>query len=305
MQAVKIIWQVKDGKRGHENQSGGLIRALKKLHNADCVELPLDFYHASWPRAIFGKLPNTEQLPSPDLIIGCGSRTHSTLLSAGRTTGAPTILIMAPPRGLSGLFSLCIIPEHDSRSGKNIIVTKGAMNLIQANKAKERDCGLILIGGPSQHHDWDSAQLLEQIDAALAASPGIDWVATTSRRTPPQTTKSLTERAGDRLKLVPCEETDVDWLRKQLSRACYVWVTEDSVSMVYEALSSGAKVGLLPIPRKKQSSRVLKSVDQLKSEGTVLPFQANTCDLATFSAPPRLNEAERVAQIVAERLSWV
>lgn len=302
MRNQKVIWQIKDGKRGHENQSAGLIRALTTLHDVDCIELPLDSYRVTWLRAIFGKLPNAEQLPPPDLIIGCGSRTHATLLAAGRTSGAPTILIMAPARGLSGLFSLCITPEHDNRSGKNIIATKGAMNLIQANEAKNSGSGLMLLGGPSQHHHWDSAQLLQQIDAILAASPNTEWVATTSRRTPPETTQSLIKKNSERLKLVPCEETGADWLPAQLSSADRVWVTEDSVSMVYEALSSGAKVGLLPVPRKKETSRVLKGIDQLKSEKAVLPFHLENCDLGNFSAPPQLNEAERVAQIVAERL---
>lgn len=302
MRNKKVIWQIRDGKRGHENQSAGLIRALTKLHEVDCIELPLDSHHATWLRATFGTLSNTQHLPKPDLIIGCGSRTHSTLLSAGRTTGAPTILIMAPPRGLSGLFSLCITPEHDNRNGKNIITTKGAMNLIQASEAKNSGSGLMLIGGPSQHHNWDSTQLLQQIDAILAASPDTEWVATTSRRTPVETTNNLMEKSSARLKLVPVEETDSDWLPKQLSSVAQVWVTEDSVSMIYEALSSGAKVGLLSVPRKKQTSRVLKSIDQLKAEKAVLPFHPENCDLGSFPAPPQLNEAERVAQIVAERL---
>ena len=298
----KVVWQISDGKRGHENQSRGLIHALTRLLPLETTILDLETYRASWWQAWRRNFPHATTLPKPDLIIGTGSQTHSTLLAAGRATGAPTIVIMAPPRGLASCFSLCIIPEHDSRNGSNIVTTKGAMNLIQANEAKKSSCGLILVGGPSQHHEWDSAKLLEQIDALLAASPGTEWTATTSRRTPAETTASLIKENCEQFKLVPCEDTDADWLPVQLSSAACAWVTEDSVSMIYEALSSGAKVGLLPVPRKKQTSRVLKGVDQLKSEKAILPFNPNDCDLANFPARPKLNEAERVAKIVAERL---
>lgn len=300
----KVIWQIKDGKRGHENQSAGLIRALAKLHDTDCIELPVKSCHATWRQALLAKFPHAEEFPKPDVIIGCGSRTHSTLLAAGRATGAPTILIMAPPRGLAGFFSLCITPEHDERSGKNIIATKGAINLIQASGAQKGGDGLILIGGPSQHHDWDSAQLLEQINTLLLASPEIEWVATTSRRTPPETAQSLIEHTQGRLTLVPCEKTGADWLPVQLSQASCVWVTEDSVSMIYEALSSGAKVGVLPVPRKAKSSRVIRGIDRLLADGQAMPYAPGHCDLMRFSAPAPLSEAGRVAKIISARLSW-
>jgi len=302
MKQKSIIWQISDGKRGHENQSRGLIEAIARIQPAEVITLEIETCHASWSQALLGKFPPADSLSKPDLIIGTGSRTHSTILAAGRASGASTIVIMAPPRGLAWCFSLCIIPEHDSRTGSNIVTTKGAMNLIQANEAKKSSRGLILVGGPSQHHEWNSAKLLEQIDALLAASPGTEWTATTSRRTPAETSASLIKKNCEQFKLVPCEDTDADWLPAQLSSAACAWVTEDSVSMIYEALSSGAKVGLLPVPRKKQTSRVLKGVDQLKSEKAILPFDPNDCDLANFSARPKLNEAERVAKIVAERL---
>jgi mitochondrial fission protein ELM1 len=304
MENEKVIWQIKDGKRGHENQSAGLIRALAKLHPIKPVELPIETYHASWMRAMIGKLPHFENLPVPDLIVGCGSRTHSTLLCAGRTTGAPTLLLMAPPRGLSGLFKFCITPEHDQRRGRNIIATKGAINLVESSEAKEGATGLILLGGPSQHHDWNTLRIQEQIAAILEADAAIQWIATSSRRTPFDTLQSIHKVKHPQFKLIPFEDTDANWLPDQLGKASQVWVTEDSVSMIYEALSSGAKVGVLPVPRKPKPSRVVQGVDQLISEEGVLPFTNDDCKLSKFAAPPPLNEAERVAKIVANRLSW-
>ena len=71
--------------------------------------------------------------------------------------------------------------------------------------------------------------------------------------------------------------------------------------MVYEALSSGAKVGLLPTPRKSTRSRVVFGLELLDQDGNLMKYQENRADLAAFKTPTPLNEAERVAKVVAER----
>jgi mitochondrial fission protein ELM1 len=55
------------------------------------------------------------------------------------------------------------------------------------------------------------------------------------------------------LTIVPFAATSPDWLPTQLARADQAWVTADSVSMVYEALTAGAAVGVLDVPRPRQA----------------------------------------------------
>ena len=296
-----IIWQVSDNKRGHENQSSGLILALSRQVALKVVKINIATTKASWWQALRGQFPNAIRLQQPDLIIGAGSQTHSTLLAASRTTKAPSVLIMSPPKGLTRLFDLCIAPEHDLRSGSNVITTKGAMNMIEPNSLKNQQSGLFLIGGPSQHHGWDESMLIKQITQILEANPSIQWTLTSSRRTPPSTTAQLEKLSKEQLKVIPVEATDKDWLPRELSMPAHVWVTEDSVSMVYEALSSGAKVGLLPTPIKTTSSRVVCGLESLKQNGYLMNYWENQADLDKFKNPPPLNEAERIAKIVAKR----
>jgi mitochondrial fission protein ELM1 len=208
---------------------------------------------------------------------------------------------MSPPQGFTRLYDLCITPEHDLRSGSNVITTKGAMNMIEPANEKNQHSGLFLIGGPSEHHGWDESMLIKQIAHILDANPSIQWTLTNSRRTPPSTTTELEKLSKEQLKVLPVEATDKDWLPRELSMTAHVWVTEDSVSMVYEALSSGAKVGLLPIPRKSTRSRVVCGIESLKQDGYLMNYKENQADLDKFKNPPPLNEAERVAKIVAER----
>ncbi len=296
-----IIWQITDGKRGHENQSAGLIGALSRRQAIEVVQVGIDANRASWRQALLGNFPAKNHLPHPDLIVGTGSQTHSTLLAAGRATGTPTIVIMAPPRGLTRFFDLCIIPQHDDRSGRNIVTTLGAMNLIRPSQSKEADAGLFLIGGPSQHHGWDERGLLQQIETILATESSTHWTLTTSRRTPGSTARALSAIQNPRLTVVPVEETSPCWLPEQLAPASLVWASEDSVSMVYEALSAGAKVGVLPVPRKSSNSRVIRGLDRLIEDGFLLPYDRKQTNLKLFQNPPALNEAERMAKIVAER----
>jgi mitochondrial fission protein ELM1 len=297
----KIIWQICDNKRGHENQSAGLIHALSRQIVLKVVQINVATDKASWWQALRGQFPSAARLQQPDLIIGAGSQTHSTLLAASRATKAPSVLIMSPPQGFTRLYDLCITPEHDLRSGSNVITTKGAMNMIEPGSHKNQQSGLFLIGGPSEHHGWDESMLIKQIAQILDANPSIQWTLTSSRRTPPSTTTELEKLSKEPLKVLPVEATDKDWLPRELSMTAHVWVTEDSVSMVYEALSSGAKVGLLPIPRKSTRSRVVCGIESLNQNGYLMNYRENQADLAAFNPPPPLHEAERVAKIVAER----
>ncbi len=296
-----LIWVVKDGKRGHENQSTGLIRALAKLRPVKLIEIDVATRGLTWLDYLMRQSSRFAGNPKPDLIIGAGSRTHATILGAGRATGAFTVVLMSPPKGLRHRFDLCVAPEHDAHVGTNVITTCGALNLIEPSTQKKPDRGLILIGGPSKHHRWDGSQLVESISRITRSCPGICWTATTSRRSPASTYPKLTAIAAGNLEVIPVEQTDGDWLPTHLAEASFVWVSEDSVSMIYEALSSGAKVGVLPVPRKHGKSRVIRGVDALIKEASLLPYSRGRHDLSSLKAPAPLNEAARVAEIVIDR----
>ncbi|MFU8848434.1 MAG: mitochondrial fission ELM1 family protein [Opitutales bacterium] len=298
---MKIIWQIKDGKRGHENQTRGLIQALLKYQKFEVIEINVGEQGATWLHFCLGLCPSFKNLKRPDLILGAGSQTHPTILCASRKTGAPSVVLMSPPRLVRRYFSLCVVPAHDRQDGANVITSLGVLNPIQISSQKMPEQGLILLGGPSKHHDWDSQEIAHQIKRITQQNQKITWTATTSRRSPEELTKQLSELGAKNLQVIPVEETNSTWLPEQLSRASYVWVTEDSVSMIYEALSSGAKVGLLPVPRKRSASRVIQGIGLLLEKKLVMPYDSNQCDLSSFTAPEPLNEAERIGKIINEK----
>lgn len=295
-----VAWRFDDGKAGHANQSRGLLEALARLRPIEAITLqPLPVGVAL--AGLLRKLPAAwRDLPAPDLLLGAGHRTHLSLLAARRRRGGRTVVLMRPSLPL-GLFDLCLVPEHDSPPVRpNVLATRGALNRIQPSPALEPERGLLLIGGPSTHFGWDNTALRRQIAAIVTADPALRWTLTTSRRTPPDFLAGL---AGDRiagLTVIPVTETGPDWLPTQLARAGRAWVTADSVSMIYEALTAGAMVGLLDVPRKR-SSRVSRGFEQLAADGWITPFAVWRQNRRLRRPPGIFNEAERCARWIIER----
>ena len=75
-----------------------------------------------------------------------------------------------------------------------------------------------------------------------------------------------------------------------MQQAEAVWVTEDSVSMIYEALTAGCRVGVIQIDRLKQD-RIVKSVDALLEKNIV----SKQFEIAQLAENTPFEEAQRIA----------
>jgi uncharacterized protein len=290
------IWLLGDGKPGHENQALGLAEALAR--ELPCVLQRLSLHGQS---GIFQRLKYanhaSSQLAKPDLILAAGHATHPSLLWLARKYGCPSIVLMRPSLPLSW-FSLCIAPQHDFPEGHraaNLILSCGALNRVIPS-ATEKSSRWILIGGPSKTHDWDGPALLKALTQITLNG---HWCLTDSRRTPPGFLAEI-RKYLPQLEVHSHAEVASTWLPEQLATAAEVCVTEDSVSMIYEALSSGAKVGLLPLPPLQNKSRLLAGLEKLVAEGFLRRFDPTMNSLVLNSAPETLQEATRCALAVIE-----
>jgi hypothetical protein len=293
-QTALVVWAFTDGKAGHENQTRGLLNALAARRALDVRWLNLPAYSSVLTSLMAKRFLPGAALPSPDLIIGAGHRTHLPMIAARRARGGKTIVLMKP--SLPHVwFDLCVVPEHDAVTGVNIITTRGALNVMQPG-TKQAGTGLILIGGPSRHHGWRENELLAQVEAILAREKSTHWTLTTSRRTPATTTERLRALAASNLDVVPVEQTGAGWLAAQLATAGSAWVTEDSVSMVYEALTAGCATGVLAVPlRHGGGKKIRRGLDSLVKESLVTAYAAWQTG-APLRAPARpFNEAARIA----------
>ncbi|MCK7549773.1 mitochondrial fission ELM1 family protein [Marinobacter koreensis] len=289
---------ISDGKAGHLNQSLGLADALVRLRPGTVVEKmePLSLAKALAMLVMGGQMPCKRR---PAVIIGAGHGTHLTLLAFRRCLNVPAVVVMKPSLPLR-LFDLCLVPEHDSPpSRSNVIATRGALNRMQPG-AKKPGTGMILVGGPSQDSGWDEELLLGGIKELVHSDPR-RWQLTTSRRTPDSTLEKLKSLAG--VEVVPVGETAQDWLPRQLAITEQCWVTEDSVSMIYEALSAGCAVGVFEVPWTRGKSRLLQGIVELKKRHMVTSFSSWSGGALARSCE-RLNESKRCAQLIIER-GWL
>ena len=291
------LWLIGDGKRGHENQSLGLAEAMQRRVACEIHQISIVGKGGFFGR-IRAALAAGTKLPKPDFIIAAGHATHLPLLWLARKYSAKSIVLMRPSLPLA-CFDLCIAPSHDfpkKPQRKNLILTRGAINRVRSVDS-EKTGRLILIGGPSKTHGWDPAVMLDML-AKLTATGS--WQLTDSRRTPKGFLEQIKKHLPN-MEIFSCQETPPDWLPSKLREADEVWVSEDSVSMIYEALSSGARVGLLPVPRLNSHSRVLRGIDELTADGYLTPFSDWQKTGQMAAAPKPLQEADRCAEILLEK----
>lgn len=299
MKPLTHIRVISDGRPGHENQSIGLAEALARRTGAHVEVVRFPAGAGFWARRALARATPAAGA-EPQLVIGAGHGTHFPLLSAARRFGAKSIVIMRPSLP-SWCFDLCLVPRHDladPRDAGRIITTRGALNRIAETPATKTDTGIILIGGPSAHHEWDGGPLPAAVAEIVRARPELAWTVGDSRRTP----EGFIDRfAGIGAQLAPHATTDRDWLPKVLGEAREAWVTEDSVSMIFEALTAGAHVGLLPMPVKNQSARTVKAVRDLHAGGYVKTLAEWRVRPEIPGASPRLHETARCADLVLKR----
>jgi len=291
------LWLLLDGKPGHENQSLGLAEAMQRRVPCTIHRISLAGKRGLLAR-VNAAIHASVSLPKPDFIIGAGHATHLALLWLARKHQAKSIVMMRPSLPLAW-FDLAIVPAHDFTQPpqrKNLIVTQGALNRVAPPAAGERSGRMILIGGPSGTHGWDDVAILTAL-ADITSAGG--WQLTDSRRTPAGFIEEIRTRLPQ-IEVFPHQATRENWLPAQLALAREVWVTEDSVSMIYEALSSGAAVGLLPLPRTQGASRVLRGLEQLITGAYLTPLSTWQKTRHLIPPPSTLREADRCADMVLQ-----
>ncbi len=293
------LWLLTDNKPGHRNQLAGLLNALAKITVVehvwvDCTDLPLSWWEVWRGRTrVFDALIAEHGVP--DVAVAAGHRTHRHLLAAGRALGAKTCVLMKPSLPLSW-FDAAIVPAHDISvaSDAHVLITEGVLNTVTPAQHGDTSRGLIVLGGVSQHYRFDETLLLTQINTLLQLFPALTWQLTDSRRTPAGFIDRLPRVDG--LTITPWQETAPGWLANKMRESGMIWVTPDSVSMVYEALTAHVPVGVFDLPLAKKAGRVALGVQSLIDSGRVSSLSAVQSGVPMQRPVPPLFEAERAAK---------
>jgi len=300
-----------DGRLGHEKQTRGVLDALGRL-----TPVRIETIRVAPPNFKTVCLNWFNYLVSPaarfiksdcqaDLIIGTGTGTHLPMLVYKQKCGARVVTCMTPDFFLKGAIDLCFVPRHDrQKPAMNIFFTLGPPSTVLLSDAHDPGKGLILVGGldPKSHY-WRSETVLKQVENILSRNQRMQWTISSSPRTPRETIQQLERLAGQSSGAIffRAEDTPAGWIEAQYAQNEVVWVTADSMSMIFEALTAGCRVGILPVKWKHRNNKFQESIDHLLENNYVTAYSSWLAEGGPMAKPGRLDEASRCAREILRR----
>lgn len=300
-----------DGRAGHEKQTRGILQALSGLTPTQTVRTftirpSFKTGLSNWLVYLTSVFRPREKTAMPvDLIIGTGSYTHIPMLLLKKTCRARAVTCMTPDVLLKNRFDLCFVPHHDRRKpAANFFFTVGPPNNLLPQNRQESDKGLILIGGiDKKSHTWRSERTVAQVRRIIETERSIFWTISSSPRTPRDMLTLIEELTSQmpQVRFFRSEDTPVGWIEEQYARCDRVWVTADSVSMVFEALTAGCRVGILPVKWKHRHNKFQQSLDALHRNDQIVLFETWQSGGAFKEKKAGLEEASRCAEEILRR----
>ncbi len=205
---------------------------------------------------------------NPDMVISAGGSTSAVNYLLSRESQAKSVVLMRPGFLSLKKFNLAIIPRHDLTArawlgwlNKNLVVTEGALNLVDAQYLQEKVKGLkqsgllkegaakfcigVLIGGDSRKFKLDPAAIskLAQEIKKSASRLDADILISTSRRSSPAVEAVIRNEFADyarcRLLVIANQQNHPDAVGGILGLSHLVISSPESISMISEAASAG------------------------------------------------------------------
>ena len=288
------------------SQAEGLAEALEWPFESVTVEprgpwswLPA---HGQPPGLLRYGLQERLPQPWPDALISCGRRSAPVSAAVRRAAGGRTFTVcIQNPRAPSRCFDLVVPMQHDGLAGPNVVATRAALHRITPEKlaaaaAQWQDTlgnliVAVMLGGRSRAHRF-TRETVDRLASGLAGLDG-DIAITASRRTEPAVVDALKARlpqawfwdgSGDNPYL------------GMLTLARHIVVTEDSVSMISEAISTGKPVYVARMAG--GGRRLARFHESLRDQDIVRDFDGQ---LAEWRYEP-INETPRIAAEIRRRM---
>ena len=300
----KRVWALTSGEAGVVSQAVGLAESVGWPFILKTVHLRAPW---SWlpghlcPLALFG-LRERLSPDWPDLLITCGRRSVAVSIAIRKASRGRTFTVhIQNPRVPTRLFDIVAPPRHDGLRGENVLSTRGALHRITAAKLRAaatvwRDrlgCPkvAVLLGGNSRAHRFTPSRVEALVDGLGRIDGSI--VVTPSRRTTTNVVAVLKRRLP---RAWIWDGTGENPYLGMLALAEHIVVTEDSASMVSEAVSTGKPVYVAAMDG--GSARFDAFHGLLRIEGVTRPFDGT---LASWSYEP-INDTPRIAAEIRRRI---
>ena len=250
---MNILW-ISDGKKGHEKQVEILLNEISKTENINIKKeifllsklsqiIELLIYSTS---LLFGNLFLnkkkflTFKKNKIDVVIGAGSSIYIRMLLiksylSKNETSIKAISVLTPNL-YKNHFDIICAPMHDIKKvskTKKVIYFEGSMARVSTSEVDD-SIGFIGIGGINKHYVFDQDAIMLQIEFLLGLYPQKKWFVFTTRRTPNEMSKKVKSLALKNNNLIISDDNYDEIIEKASVKV----VTQDSVNMVYESLST-------------------------------------------------------------------
>ena len=272
-------------------------------------------------------------------VLSTGSSVAAPNLLLGQLMGAKTAVCTRPsPAGINH-FDLAILPEHMKlrRPAGNAVMTLGVPNRITpeyvgtagthlaeklnivptsipAARGEDGRGSIIglLLGGDDRHYSISpgTASLLCDVLLDICKEAGAKLALTTSRRTDPKSEDVIRSKMLDNplccFSVLAGEPQQGSPVPGILGISDVIIVTEDSFSMVCEAASSGRKIVILAVERKKQNLKRQRVYRLLSERGYAKRADISNLgnvvlDLLNDAAAPKvLDDAQTAADALRD-----
>ena len=273
----------------------GLAEALNALVHGTLIEKNVDM-RAPWryfpstlcPLPLVGLTSNSDPLvaPWPDLVIGCGRRTIPLALAIKRaSTGVTKAVFIQDAKAAAPKFDLVFPMHHDGLHGPNVIAVDTALHRVTPEKLArgcdqwrarfeglERPLIGVLLGGSTASLRFTEACALDLVAKLerLARDSGAGFVITPSRRTDHEALAVIRHFASRQPNTWLWDGQNDNPYFGILGLSNALIVTEDSVSMVSEALVAGKPVATVPLEGHARRHKLF--IDNLIAKGAITPF---------------------------------
>ena len=202
-----------------------------------------------------------------DLFVGAGSTTYYALKFYARRYAKPSVALMYP-KGYRKDFSIIIAGAHDRPKPRvNLKISPVSLSFSRPQglyQPQRKSIGFI-IGGPNSCFEMGD-EILKQIEGVRAQFADCEFALTTSPRTPRATESALEKLSWDYSVIYSREP--INPIGDFLAQCEWVFISEDSVSMISEAASNGsANVAILSLKRKDAHNKFDDFISALVSSG--------------------------------------
>lgn len=280
-----VLWCYSDGRKGHEKQTIGLVQAIESSVNNNIEACRI---------AVGTSVRTLSALPKPSLVLGAGHATHLPMLMAKVLFKVPSVVLMKPSLPTI-FFDLVLVPHHDVCSNfGNVHATRGVLCPIP-NVCPNPTRGVILLGGNSRHFQWPTESVLDTVTHICEAGAHKHWTICDSPRSPGNLLNGLDNLTNATTR--HWRTTDESFITELLNSSSETWVTCDSVTMLYEALNTGAPVGVIELPSKRQNNKLARGIQDLAKNNQVQLSRAGFSVGTNLSVTSPGEESKRCAKL--------